>query len=218
VYYPESGQIYIERLCGAAIFQSQIELEFHPVAQQSSEMLVLRSTSEYTLKSLPLEHSIHTVGYRVEETKRLRFLPERLDSFGIQGPLVGELERKGTLDVSGRTVRLEDVTELRRGNIFAFVMDTRPCPQAIDLSRDADLVVMEATYTSEHADLAGTYLHSTAADAAKTALAAGARRLALVHFSQRYPNTDQHLHEASKIFPNVIVLNDLDRVRVPRPL
>ena len=27
IYYPESGQIYIERLCGAAIFQSQIDTE-----------------------------------------------------------------------------------------------------------------------------------------------------------------------------------------------
>ena len=73
---------------------------------------------------------------------------------------------------------------------------------------------MEATYTSEHRDLANAYVHSTAADAATTALAAGAHRLALGHFSQRYPNSDQHLLEAKEIFPNVIVLNDLDRVEI----
>jgi ribonuclease Z len=216
IYYPESGQIYIERLCGAAIFQSQIELEFHPVTQQPGRMIELRKTSGYTLKTLALEHSVPAIGYRVEEIDRLRFLPAKLDLLGIHGPSVAELQRNGMLDIAGRIVRLEEVTELRRGSIFAFVMDTRPCPQAIALSKDADLLVMEATYTSEHRDLAGTYFHSTAADAANTALASGAQRLALGHFSQRYTNTDSHLQEARKIFSNVFVLNDMDRIEIPR--
>ena len=57
---------------------------------------------------------------------------------------------------------------------------------------------------------------STAADAAKTALDAGAHRLALSHFSQRYTGTDQHIKEAQAVFANVIALNDLDRVTIPR--
>lgn len=214
IYYPESGQVYIERLCGGAIFQAQIALEFHPVPQQPGKMLELRKTREYTLQALPLEHSVPTIGYRVEETERLRFLTEKLDLLGIRGPLVGELKRNGALDIEGRTVRLEAVTEPRRGNVFAFVMDTRPCPEAVALSRDADLLLTEATYVSEHRDLAFTYFHSTAADAARTALAAGAHRLALGHFSQRYPNSGQHLLEARDIFPDVIALNDLDRVEI----
>jgi ribonuclease Z len=218
IYYPESGQSYIDRLCGAAIFKAQIALEFHPVPQESGQMLELRKTPEYSLKMLPLEHSVPTIGYRVEEAGRRRFLIEKLNLWGIRGPMVGELQRNGALDIAGKTVHLEDVTEPRRGSIFAFVMDTRPCPGAVALSRDADLLVMEATYTSEHRDLAETYFHSTASDAAKTALAAGARRLALGHFSQRYPDAGQHLLEAKDIFPDVIALNDLDHVEIQRLL
>ena len=214
LYYPESGQIYIERLCGAAIFQSQIELKLHPAAQEAGKILELPAAPGYTLKALPLDHSVPTIGYRLEEAERLQFLPEKLDQMEIRGPMVGELQRKGMLCVSGRNVRLEEVTAPRRGNIFAFVMDTRPCAEAIALGKHADLLVMEATYTSQHRDLANTYAHSTAADAAATALAAGAHRLALGHFSQRYLNSGQHLLEAKEIFPNVIVLNDLDRVSI----
>lgn len=217
IYYPESGHIYVERLCNSSIFQAQVALEFHPIPHQPGKMQELRKTDGYTIRALHLAHSVPTIGYRLEEADRLRFIPERLDLLGIRGPLVGDLQRNGTIDVEGRTVSLTEVTEPKRGTIFAFVMDTNFCQEAIELGKDADLLVMEATYTSEHSDLASSYLHSTAVDAAKTALAAGARRLALCHFSQRYTDASQHLAEAANIFPNVIALNDLDSVSLRRP-
>jgi ribonuclease Z len=215
IYYPESGQIYIERLCGAAIFKSQIELVQHPIGQLPDATLY--STEKYTLRFFPLEHSVPTVGYRLEESAHLRFLPEKLELMRIHGPMVGELQRKGRISNLGQIVRLEEVTVSRRGSVFAFVMDTRPCQGAIDLAKNADLLVMEATFTSEHQDLADLYFHSTAADAANIALKAGVRRLALGHFSQRYSDTRQHLIDARKLFTDVIALNDMDRIDIPRP-
>jgi ribonuclease Z len=75
---------------------------------------------------------------------------------------------------------------------------------------------MEATYTAEEQDLADLYFHSTAADAARVAMAAGAHKLALAHFSQRYGETDGHLKDAQRIFPNVMTLRDMDRIDIPR--
>ena len=43
---------------------------------------------------------------------------------------------------------------------------------------------------------------------------AGARRLAMTHFSTRYTTTDEHLREANGIHDDVIALEDLDRVPV----
>jgi ribonuclease Z len=216
LYYPESGQVYIERLRGAAIYQSAIELRLHPIAQSLSGMLALHSANGYTLKSFPLDHSVPTIGYRLEESTGLRFLPEKLDLMGVHGPMVGELQRKGFLNIGGRILHIEEVSEPRRGSVFAFVMDTRPCAGAADLAKNADLLVMEATYISAHRDLAKLYGHSTAADAAETALAAGAYRLAFSHFSQRYIDASQHLKEAQEIFSNALALNDLDSVAIPR--
>jgi ribonuclease Z len=216
LYYPESGQIYAERLLGGVIHRSTIEVQLHPVSPESSGMLDLHSSGRYTLKSHALNHSAPTIGYRLEEPTGLRFLPEKLDLLGVRGSMVGELQRKGSLVVGGRTIQIEEATELRPGNVFSFVMDTRPCAGAVELAHDADLLVMEATYTSEHRDLADLYYHSTAEDAAKTALDAGARCLALTHFSQRYTDADRHIEEARKIFANVIALNDLDHVAIPR--
>lgn len=216
LYYPESGQVYIERLCDAAIYRGKAEIIRHPIRDASDGMIELFRTNKYVLNAHPLDHSVPTVGFRLEETEGVRFIPEKLDAAKVEGPMVGELQRKGHILSQDRIVRLEDVSVPRPGSIFAFVMDTRPCAGAIALAKDADLVLMEATYGSEHQELANLYLHSTAADAAGTAVRAGAHRLALTHFSQRYVNVEQHLQEAGRIFPNVVVLNDLDRVEIPR--
>jgi ribonuclease Z len=215
LYYPESGQTYIDRLCMAAIFQSQVELVSHPIPAALG-MLELHRTGEYALMAQALDHGIPTIGFRVEEPPGLRFVPEKLNQSGVIGPMIGELQRKGSIKIGNRRVRLEDVTIPRAGIVFALVMDTRPCAGAVALAKDADLLVMESTYTSEHEELAKLYFHSTAGDAARTAQSAGARLLALTHFSQRYPDAEQHLADAREIFPNVIALNDLDRITLSR--
>jgi ribonuclease Z len=216
VYYPESGREYFERLCNASIYHSQAEVVGHPIGVTPGEEVEIVRTESYVLSASALDHVVPTLGYRLAEHPGRRFLPEKLESAGIHGPMVGQLEREGTIVVNETTVAFEDVTTVRPGNVFAFVMDTRPCAGAEMLARDADLLVMEATYTAEHQDLAVAYGHSSAADAARTALSAGARRLALTHFSQRYSDLGQHLDDAKSIFPDVVVLRDLDRVLIPR--
>jgi ribonuclease Z len=216
IFFPEEGRIYVERLCGAAISQLKINLILTPIAQNPGVMTDLIRAEEYTLKAHALEHSVPTIGFRLEESAGVRFEPEKLEKAGVHGPMVSELQRKGSIMVDNRIVRLEDVTIARPRSMFGFIMDTQPCPGAVALAEDADLVVMEATYTSEHKELANYYGHSTALDAAKTSLSAGARRLAMTHFSQRYTDPGQHLYDAQEVFPNVIALNDLDRVSIPR--
>jgi ribonuclease Z len=216
IYYPESGHCYIERLCGSAIFKGETELVLHPVTAEASGLTVIRSTRHYVLKAHYLDHSVPVLGYRIAERDSVQFLPKKLVEAGIHGPMIGELVRQGYLSVGGRLIRLEEVTIPRTGNIFAFVMDTRPCPGVLALAESADLLLMEATYTTEHQELASLYAHSTAKDAAEAALNAGAAQLALGHFSQRYKSSDQHFQEARSIFPNVVVLNDMDHVEIRR--
>jgi ribonuclease Z len=216
IYYPESGQAYVERLCSAAIYESKIDLILNPVSHRPSAMESLRKSDGYVLQAHALEHSVPTIGFRLEEPAGRRFIPERLELAGVRGPRIGELQRRGQIEIGDRLVSLEEVSVHRPGNAFAFVMDTRPCPGAVALAMDADLLVMESTYTSEYQDLAEFYLHSTAADAAKTARSAGVHHLALTHFSQRYPDSRQHFYEAQEIYGDVTALNDLDRIAIAR--
>lgn len=211
VVYPASGQTFIDRLLHAAVFDERMTLVEHPVAEPG----VVDPGPPYALVAKRLEHVPEALGWRLEEPGGRTFLPERLEEVGLAGPAVGELQREGTVDVGGRRVRLEDVSVERPGQVVAFIMDTGLCDAAFELADKADLVVCEATFASTEADLARQYNHLTAAQAGRIAAEAGARRLVISHFSQRYPDESLLLDEARANFDEVVAARDLMRVPVP---
>jgi ribonuclease Z len=107
------------------------------------------------------------------------------------------------------------VSVARPGQSVAFVMDTRPCDAAVELAAGVDLLVCESTFLAEDEHLADAYAHMTAAQAGRLAREAGARRLVLTHFSQRYPDEARFAAEAAELFPDVVAARDLDVIPVP---
>jgi ribonuclease Z len=168
------------------------------------------------LEALPLWHSIETYGYRLVEPDGRRILPERLRSYGIDGPEVGELQRAGHLDRDGRRVTLDEVSVPRPGQRFAFVMDTGLCDNVFALAEDADLLVIESTFLAQDAAMAAQVGHLTAGQAAQVAHRSGVRTLVLTHFSQRYADSTRFLDEAREHFAGEIVIAE-DLIRVPVP-
>ena len=147
-----------------------------------------------------------------------RMLPDRLAAFGITGPDIGRLQREGRLVTGERLVTVEQVSEPRRGQRFAFIMDTRLCDAAFQLADGADMVVCESTFADTEAGLAREYGHLTAGQAGRIAAESRARLLVLTHFSQRYEHEDgQRLAaQAAAAFGGPVVLaHDLDRIPVP---
>jgi len=212
--YPAENQQVFTRLRHAALFRDVVNLEERPVAGSGT---VLQAPS-FQVEAQPLSHTVPTAGYRLAEPDGRRMLPGKLAAQGITGPDVGRLQRQASLAVGGRLVRLEQVSEPRRGQRFAFIMDTRLCDGAFALAEGADMVVCEATFADADAALAREYGHLTARQAGRIAAEAGARLLVLTHFSQRYEHGDgpRLADEAAAAFGGQVVLaSDLDRIPVP---
>lgn len=212
IIYPKSGQVYFDRLRYASIYHDQARLLPNPISGDSS---VVARLEDAVLLAYPLEHRVDCYGYRLQEVDGRRMLPSRLEEKGIRGAAVGELIRKGQLEIQGQTVSLEEVSTFRRGQVFSVVMDTRPCRGALQLAQGADLLVCESTYLSTEKQEAYEYYHMTAAQAAQLAQEAEVRKLALTHFSQRYLSIDPFYHEAKAIFPDVFVAKDLASLPLP---
>ena len=218
IIYPESGQVFFERLRYSSIYHEQATLVPRPIRRDPTDpaaAVLVAEREGVRITARPLDHRVECFGYRLQEADGRRMLPERLKAAGVQGPAIKELMQRGQLTLDGRTVTLDEVSEPRPGQSFALVMDTRPCPGAQALAQDADLLVCESTFTSEHATEAYDYCHMTAAQAATLARDAGARTLALTHFSQRYTRLDDFVTEAGAIHPDVVVAQDFTRVPVP---
>ena len=211
-HYPASGQKYFTRLRYAASFFERAELVEEPVEEDG----LLSVGSFGQLWARRLEHPIESFGYQVIEPDGRRMLPDKLAALGIVGPAIGRLQQAGSLEVDGRTVRIEDVSEPRPGQRFAFVMDTRLCENVLRLAAGADLLVIESTYLSPESELARRFGHLTARQAARVAQECGVRKLVLTHFSQRYLEPERFHEEAAAEFSGeIVVAADLTRTPVP---
>ncbi len=215
VAYPASGADIFDRIRKLSLFHDTLSLRERPVPQAGA---VLADGPAFRLEARPLSHRVPAVGYRLAEPDGRRMLPAELAARGITGPDIGRLQRDGTIERNGMSFRLSEVSAPRRGQKFAFIMDTRLCDAAFELAADADLLVCESTFADADAGLAADYGHLTAGQAGRIAAVAGARRLVLTHFSQRYDDSALPLllRDAAAVFDGDIVLAaDLDRVTVP---
>ncbi|OZV83166.1 ribonuclease Z [Micromonospora echinospora] len=213
VHFPAGGAEYFARLRHATSFHEAAELRPEPV-DADGQRIALRGG--HTLTARRLRHPIETYGYQLVEPDGCRMLPERLAAYGIAGPAVGELLRVGHLDVDGRRVRTDEVSEPRPGQRFAFVMDTGLCDAVYALAEHADLLVIESTFLDSETALAAEVGHLTAAQAARVAAESGVRRLVLTHFSQRYADPARFAAEAREHFTgDLVVAEDLGTVAVP---
>ncbi|MEU7763888.1 ribonuclease Z [Nocardia sp. NPDC049190] len=213
VWFPASGAAYYDRLVNATSYYHRAELRPRPIAGPGEVDL---PGAPFTVTAARLSHPVDTFGYRLSEPPGRRILPDRLDALGLHGPIISELQTWGSVELSGRTITLDEISEPRPGQNFAFVMDTRLCPGVQELAADADMLVIEATFLDVDAHLATEYGHLTAGQAAKAAADAGVRTLVLTHFSQRYRDLDEHLAEAGKYFDGEIhIATDLERIALP---
>lgn len=203
LHYPASGETVVRALVSLATGRLDLHLHPHGAAGEVAPGLSVQ----------PLRHRVECYGYRFEEPDGRTMLPEGLAAAGISGPEVGRLKREGRL---GR-VRLEEVSVIRPGQRFAFVMDTAPCVGAAALADGVDLLVSECTFADEQSELAAEYLHLTAGQAGDLALGGGVRRLVLAHYSSRYPDADILARQASAraMEVEVVAAADLDRFPMP---
>lgn len=203
-YYPASGQAYFERLRYGTIYHQVIQIIEHPVKEEG----LVEEDDNFRIEARFLEHGVDNIGWRITEKDVRKFDKAKLDAAGVKGPNVRLLEEKGEILIQGKKVVLDDVSQIKPGDVIAVAIDTLPCQAAVDLAEGARLFLCESTYLETHRDLAEKHHHLTAKQAAEIAKEAGAKMLVLTHFSARYQDAEVFAQEAKPVFPNTFVAED----------
>ncbi|MGM7700288.1 ribonuclease Z [Pseudalkalibacillus sp. Hm43] len=167
----------------------------------------------YEIKIAQLEHVIPSYGFRITEPEQPgRLQVEKLKEAGIPpGPLYSDLKTGKSVTLEdGREIDGADFTSPRQpGRVVTICGDTRPSVKTVELAKDADLFIHEATFAEGMDERAIEYFHSTTNQAAELAKQAGAKRLILTHISSRYyDQADELLESAVNVFPDTELAHD----------
>ncbi len=168
---------------------------------------------DFRVVAFKTQHIVQSVGYAIiENERRGKFNREKAEKeLGIPpGPLYAKLARGESIVWNGKLITPEMVLgEKRKGRKVVYTGDTRPTERTIEVARNADLLIHDASFREELKDWAIESGHSTAKEAAEVAKAAGVKKLVLTHISTRYSkDVSPLLEEAKEIFKNTIVAED----------
>ncbi len=164
------------------------------------------------------DHIVKSYGYAlVEDERRGKFDREKAEKLGLKpGPVYAKLARGESVVVNGRLITPDMVIGRKRpGRKVVYTGDTRPCERVVEVAKNADLLIHDASFTSELEDWAKETKHSTAREAAEVAKRAGVKKLILTHISARYKDDTPLLEEAKSVFENVEVARDFTVIDVP---
>lgn len=217
IYGPRAALERVDDLLTTVVLRGArppMPLELHPlVAGKFFE------GDDFEVTAFPVFHrTADNFGFLFETKPRRPFLAEKADALGIpQGPVRRDLVAGMPVRLpDGREIRPEDVLgEVRPGTKFVHVGDAGDAVSLLPFARDADALVIEATYCEDEAEMARKYSHMTARSSAELARDAGVKQLILTHISRRNREKDV-LAEAREYFPNTVVARDFDTFQIKR--
>lgn len=154
----------------------------------------------FTVRAFAVKHNCPAVGYVLEEPASWNFDERKARALGVQGKMFSELLRKKTVTIGGKAIKLESIATSKPGRKIVFTGDSLPCASILKNAAGATMLVHDSCFANEHAAEAKEKFHSTAAQAAETALKARCGGLLLSHISNRYSDRSVVLKEAREVF------------------
>lgn len=205
-----------EQLWG--ILEKEIEFYYHDLEFKvefqgfdPGKQTVVYEDRSLTVTSFPLKHRVPCAGFLFREKPTSDHLDRAAaDFYGVPQWDYNRIKDGGDFTTQDGTVIPHDrlTKPADPGRSYAYCCDTTYNPSMIPIIKGADLIYHDCTYAGQDAERACKHFHSTATDAARTALEACAGKLILGHFSARYPDESILLDEAQKTFQNTILAKE----------
>jgi ribonuclease Z len=214
IYGPQGIKAFVE-----AITQTVRFTLIFPVEVSEVDGGLICEEREYQVYATPSNHITPSFAYNLTEKPRPgRFHPEKAKALGVpEGPLWSKLQDGFSVKLpEGNFVKPEMVLgSPRPGRKIVYTGDTMPSENLVELAKNADLLIHEATFDDELVERAAEDGHSTPSQAAEIAKEAGVKWLVLTHISARYGDANLLLKQARKVFFNTDLAEDFLKIELP---
>lgn len=194
----------IEFFCGDRDFKINYDII-------KPEEKTIFETKNLTVRTIPLNHRVPTVGYVFEEKPKPRHINPEMTSFHqVPVSMMKRIKDGEDFFKPDGTVIPNSVltTDADPSYSYAHISDTGYIPGLADKIGPVDLLFHETTYLDDREADAIQRGHSTARQAATVARDAKVKTLLTGHYSSRYTDDAPFLTQAKEVFPNVILNNE----------
>ncbi|AUI56679.1 ribonuclease [Prevotella jejuni] len=203
IYAPAAFEPILDQTLSFFCQGLEFKVVFHAV--DTTQNKVVYEDRSLTVETIPLQHRIDCCGFLFREKPILPHIRrDMIDFYKIPISQINNIKAGADwVTAEGEVIansRLTTPAEPARS--YAYCSDTRYIKTLHELVKGVSTLYHESTYSTEDAERARLYWHSTSQDAAKVARDASVGKLLLGHFSARYNNESQLLDEAKEIFPN----------------
>lgn len=208
IYAPPQLKGIMDLQLDASGGRLQYPIEFHAIEPFTEGKHAIYEDDQLKVEAFNLKHRIPCYGFLFTEQERERtYLPEKGGPAGVKVEDIPKLKRgEDVVKDDGVIYRVEDYTEAPTPTrSYAYCTDTLPLDSTSEHVHEADLLYHESTFLEQDAERSKATFHSTAKEAATVAKDAGVKCLMLGHYSARYKRLEDHLKEASSIFPNTLL-------------
>ncbi|MFO8016393.1 MAG: ribonuclease Z [Candidatus Woesearchaeota archaeon] len=213
IFGPKGTEKHMEHLMKMCVFESRVNLKIYEIDVDGVEKVF--EDKNFIIEAAPLKHTSQCVGYSFIEKDRRKIDMNYLAKMGVpEGKHLQDLHKGKSIKWKGKDVDVDKATKVIGGKKISYVMDTAICDTAIELARDADVLICECAYSSRFSEKAKLYKHLTSKQAATIAKEADADQLYLTHFSQRFKDTDEIEEDAKSVFENSVAARDFMKVRL----
>ncbi len=207
IYGPEAS-----RFVSALLKLSYFGVSFKIIAKNCScrKTEKIFETDQYKIFSVPVKHSVPAVGYCFEEKAHWKIDLSLAKKFGLKaGPLLQKIKQDKKLKIGKLVIKLEDIAHMSKGRKIVYSGDSLVCKSLFLAAKGADILIHDATFIEPMPERP----HSSVIEVSKLAKEYGIKRLILTHLSRRYKSSKEILNVAKPIFKNVVIAEDLMKVR-----
>jgi len=184
-------------------------LEFHAI--DSTKSSVIFQDEVISVKTIPLDHRIPTVGFVFSEMQKERKLKkEVIATMDIPQEEFEKIKQGADfIDKKGKKFKNSELTTDAPAPVqYAYCSDTGYTESYLPLINNVDLLYHEATFMHDKVKNAREKFHCTTIDAATIAKKANVKQLMIGHYSARYDDLQPLLDEAKTVFENTILAEE----------
>ena len=210
IYGPKGTKKFLDEFLGISEVKRNFNIKIQEISGKFYE------NEDFYLEAESMQHGIPTNAYNFVIKSKSRIDKLKLKKYKIpEGPLLKNLKQGKDIVYEGKKYKAKDLIYIEEGKKISFVLDTVFNNKIVKFVKDADLLICDASFSSENSKEAKEHMHLTAKQDGEIAKSAKVKKLILTHISQRYDNRlKELLDDAKKEFKNVVIAEDFSAFEI----